>query len=122
MFGHALPSSLHCYEMVSDNTQFTTVGSVDDMQKGDLVWFGLRLPKVTLPEFSPMYSEDGSLVNWRDNPVKHVAIYTGEKTSDYMLLHATPIGGSTAVWPLRRFEKYKRYEKVYRISRLAIAQ
>lgn len=122
LFGHSLPTSLHCCEMFSDIARFNTVESVQDMQAGDLVWFGLRSPKVPLEEYNPEYDEDGVLVNWRDNPVKHVAIYTGERTDDYLMLHATNIEGTNVVWPLQRFAAHRRYEQVYRISRFALSK
>lgn len=122
LFGHSLPPALHCYEMFSDTAQFSTVESVKDMQAGDLVWFGVRSPKVPLEEYNPQYDEDGALVNWRDNPVKHVAIYTGERADDYLMLHATNVEGTNAVWPLWRFATHRRYEQIYRISRLALGE
>jgi len=123
LFGRSLPSSLHCYEMFSDTTRFDTVTSVEDMQAGDLVWFGVRSPKVPLEQYDPQYDEAGALVNWRDNPVKHVAIYTGEQSDgDYVMLHATNVEGTNVLWPLQQFATHRRYEQVYRISRLALSE
>ena len=120
LFGRKLPPDLHCFEMFSDKQMFTTVDATDDMLTGDLLWMGPRSPKVPLAEFKPKYDQSGSLVNWRDNPIKHVGIYTGEQTDDYLLLHATHYEGTTAVWPLQQFTNYRRYEHIYRISRLVV--
>lgn len=123
LFGYSLPTSLHCYEMFSDTSHFKTVESIDFLEPGDLMWFGLRHPGIPIDQYQPQYDERGTLVNWRDNPVKHVAIYTGEQANDdYLMLHATNIEGTNAVWPLQKFASFKRYERVYRISRLAVGE
>lgn len=122
LFGQSLPNSLHCYEMVSDTQYFDTIDSTETMQAGDLVWFGLVSPKVSLLDYIPQYDRNGDLVNWRDNPVKHVAIYTGENPRDRLMLHTTNIEGTNVVWPLRQFADYRRYERIYRISRLALSE
>lgn len=118
LFGRTLPEELMCYEMFADTAQFDTVGSLDQMQAGDLIWFGIDKPEVPLEDFQPSYNAAGELENWWQSPVKHVAIYTGQQTDDYQLLHATHLTGTNVVWPLRQFAAYERYRKIYRISRL----
>lgn len=118
LFDYSLPPSLHCYEMFSDEERFLPIDAADEMQKGDLVWFGHSSPRIPIDEFVPHYDDGGTLTNWMDNPVKHVAIYSGEKIDDFMMLHATYIEGTNVIWPLKKFADYVRYEKIYKISRL----
>lgn len=119
LFESDLPSTMNCYEMYIDDTRFSTVETVDTMQKGDLAWFGSAHPRVAIEDFVPEYSETGYLLNWRDRAVNHVAIYTGEVSDgEYQMLHSTPIEGTNVMWPLSRFAEYARYEKLYKISRL----
>src|ERR1700757_315636 len=114
LFGHSLPPELHCYEMFTDNKRFYTVDSLEGMYMGDLVWFGTANPRIPIDEFEPKYGEDGFLLNHRDSAVKHVALYTGERSeNDFLLLHSTHIAGGNVIWPLSRFSAYKRYEKIY---------
>ncbi len=119
LFDQKLPTNLHCYEMATDYDYFKTVESPDLMQQGDLVWFGYANPHQSIEDFEPTYDDEGYLLNWRDSPIKHVAIYTGEQqNNDFMMLHSTHIEGTNTVWPLSLFAMYKRYEKIYRIGRL----
>ncbi len=117
LFNYRLPPGLMCSELYADREHFRQVERLEDMQRGDLVWFGAADPKIELAEFVPQY-EDGQLVNWTDFPVKHVAIDTGERGDDYQLLHSTYVEGTNVVWPLAEFENYKRYKKLYGITRL----
>lgn len=110
----------HCYETFSDTERFVTVPSLPDMQTGDLVWFG-HTHSQPVDSFVPQYNANGYLLNWRESPVSHVAIYTGQQEdNDYLLLHATDIAGTNVIWPLQRFATYPRYEQIRRVSRLAI--
>jgi cell wall-associated NlpC family hydrolase len=119
LFDQTLPTSLHCYEMATDNDYFETIESLDLMQRGDLIWFGYANPHQSIEDFEPSYDNEGYLLNWRDSPIKHVAIYTGEqRDDDFMMLHSTHIEGTNTIWPLSLFAHYKRYEKIYRIGRL----
>ena len=59
------------------------------------------------------------LVNGSDVPVKHVAICVGARDDgDHLLLHASSVDGTNALWPLRRFRDYDRYGSIYAIRRL----
>ena len=52
-------------------------------------------------------------------PVNHVAICTGANDDgDHVLLHASIVDGTNALWPLRRFDDYNRYRRIYGIRRL----
>lgn len=118
-FGVSLPASLHCWEMFNNHDLFTDVLSVDDLRRADLFWFGPDQPDSVIEDFRPIRGENGLLRNW--GPIKHVAIYTGQRQgSDPLLLHATKSGGTeeSVIWPLSEFAGYPRYGKVFRISRL----
>jgi len=119
LFDRKLPANLHCYEMATDKDFFETIKSPELMQQGDLIWFGYANPRQSIEDFEPTYDNEGFLLNWRDSPIKHVAMYTGERQDDdFMMLHSTHIEGTNAIWPLGLFATYKRYEKIYRIGRL----
>lgn len=121
IFGRELDPSRHCYEMFTDNEQFATVESAAEMRIGDLAWVGVSRPPVPLDKFVPEYDDTGYLLNWRDFAVNHVAIYTGQtQDGEPLMLHASPMDGTNAIWPLSRFAEYQRYEKIYRISRLIL--
>lgn len=119
LFGYGLPSALQTYELVRDREHFEPVLNPADLRAGDLVWFGLADPPVSLEEFTPRYDGD-ELLNWRDHPVKHVAIATGTRDDegDPLLLHASRIAGTTVLWPLGRFGDYDLYQHIYAILRL----
>lgn len=118
LFGKTLPPELHCYEMFADQEQFSTIPP-EGMRLGDLVWFGPRAPSTAPCSFIPQYIPGSShLENWRESPVRHMAIHTGETVyDDPLMLHATPHEGTTAIWPLSQFEGYPRYAKICRIGR-----
>ena len=122
LFGQVLPRELDCFEMFTDKDRFEKVRSVMDAQLGDLVWFG-RKPLTPAIDFVPDYDDRGHLVNWPEHPLEHVAIATGElgEDRDPLLLHATHIEGTTAVWPLSRFLEQPRYAEVHGVSRLRIS-
>ncbi|MEK7153730.1 MAG: hypothetical protein AAB834_07285 [Patescibacteria group bacterium] len=122
LFGCELPPKLMCAEMYCDRDYFAPVESFLAMREGDLVWFGIANPTIPTDEFEFRY-EGGNLANWADFPVKHVAIYTGVTDSEgnHVLLHSTFREGNT-LWPLARFNRYRRYEKLYGITRLIVDQ
>lgn len=35
-----------------------------------------------------------------------------------MLLHATDVEGTNTIWPLPQFQEHRRYERIYRVSRI----
>lgn len=71
----------------------------------------------------PEYDDSGLLLNWRQSPVRHVAIATGETDQgDDLLLHATHVEGTTVLWPRQKFGGYTRYEREYRVARLVLGQ
>ena len=121
LFGQQPGPDKHCYEMVTDERQFATVGSLREMQSGDLVWFGRGRPPVPIRQFVPEYDSTGYLLNWRDFAVNHVAIYTGmQQDGEPLLLHASPTDGTNVIWPLSKFAEHERYEQIYRISRFLL--
>ena len=118
LFQYSLPSSLHCAELYVNTLHFGVIPDIDNIEQGDLVWFGLADAAIQPEEFEPQY-QDGALINWRDFPVKHVGIHTGETAlDDPLILHATHLAGTNVVWPLSRFSDYRRYQKIYSIRRL----
>jgi hypothetical protein len=118
LFGYTLPARLQSLELARDLAHFEPVPDPGRMRAGDLVWFGVDRPRVGLDEFVPQYDGD-ELVNGSDVPVKHVAIFTGSRDdSDCLLLHASSVDGTNALWPLRRFRDYDRYRRIYAIRRL----
>ena len=118
LFGYTLPARLQSLELARDLAHFEAVPDPERMRLGDLVWFGVDQPRVGLDEFVPQYDGD-ELVNGADVPVKHVAICTGSRdASDSLLLHASSVDGTNALWPLRRFSDYDRCRRIYVIRRL----
>lgn len=119
LFEKELPEDLLCAELYADRDYFDHFDSLDNLQTGDLVWFGIENPRIMPDDFTPLY-EQGRLVNWRDFPIKHVAISTGERdeTGDELLLHSTYYEGTNTIWPLSQFASYERYRRTYGISRL----
>jgi hypothetical protein len=118
LFGYTLPARLQALELSRDLTHFEPVPGPERMRAGDLVWFGVDGPRAGLDEFVPQYDGD-ELVNGSDVPVKHVAICTGSRDDrDSLLLHASSVDGTNALWPLRRFGDYDRCRRIYAIRRL----
>lgn len=116
-----LSPKLHCFEMVGDRQRFETVKDLNDLRPADLFWFGQDVPEDVLAAFEPQYNQDQWLLNWQDNPVNHVAIFTGYRDhgGEPLLLHASPEDGRNAIWPLAKFAQYPRYKKLWRVSRFA---
>ena len=118
LFGCTLPARLQSLELARDLTHFEQVADPGSMQAGDLVWFGVDRPRVGLDEFVPQYDGD-ELMNGSDVPVKHVAICAGTcDDGDRLLLHASSVVGTNALWPLKQFRDYDRYRRIYAIRRL----
>lgn len=123
LFEVELPPELHCAELYTDKQYFTRVDNLADARHGDLVWFGIADPPIEPEAFVPLY-QNGMLVNWRNFPVKHVAIHTGkhDKQGEPLLLHASQKDNTNVIWPFSQFaERNRRWQKFYGISRLAIA-
>jgi len=119
LFNLRLPADLHCYEMFVDQEHFEDVPDISAMQMGDLVWFGSSEPSIPPEFFVPEYNAEGYLLNWKNSPVNHIAIYTGEISElGPQMLHATHLTGGTVVWPLSKFAEYQRYGLVRRIARV----
>lgn len=118
LFGYALPPGFQSLELFSDLAHFEPVAAVEGMEAGDLVWFGVACPAVRLEDFAPRF-RDGELLNFGDFPVNHVAVCTGDRDNgDPLLLHASYMDGTNAVWALSKFRAYERYGKIYAIRRL----
>ncbi|MBL7500904.1 hypothetical protein I6A84_13720 [Frankia sp. CNm7] len=118
LFGYALPASFQSVELFGDARHFEPVPELADLRAGDLVWLGVAEPRVPLDEFVPRYQGD-ELLNFRDFPVNHVAVHTGTRAAgDHLMLHASPVDGTNALWPLHRFRDYPRYRQIYAVRRL----
>jgi hypothetical protein len=118
LFGHVLPASYQSLELFQDRRYFEPVDDLARSRAGDLVWFGVAEPRLPLDEFVPLF-EDGELLNVADFPVNHVAVHTGEHLGgDPLLLHASSLDGTNALWPLRRFADHPRYGRIYGVHRL----
>lgn len=121
IFDYELPGELHCAEMYLDQQHFTEVGDATQAQRGDLFWFGISGAAQPPEAFQPQYDAAGALVNWREFPVKHVAVHTGDyREDDPLLLHATHRTGTNSVWPLQQFFAYPRYQKLFAVRRLQV--
>jgi hypothetical protein len=119
LFQYSLPSHMQATELSSDVVHFGLVESTADMITGDLLWFGTDKPVIHLDDFIPRFAADGELLNFDEFPINHVGIYTGERQgAEYLILHASPVDGTNAVWPLSRFADYRRYGTIYKIMRL----
>jgi cell wall-associated NlpC family hydrolase len=118
LFNIELPAELDCYELYTERALFEEVAA-EQMATGDLLWFGWSNPKIPIENFVPKYS-GSNLANYQDRAVTHVGIYTGEQdeVNDPQILHSSPVEGTNAIWPLRRFSDYPRYSKLYGITRL----
>lgn len=120
VFDYELPSHLAFAELCLDRIHFASVESVNDARLGDLFWFGVQHAAKRPEDIVLHYNNKNELINWQEFPVKHVALHTGVgDPTDPLLLHATFIGGGrNAIWPLSKFCHYRRYKKLYGISRL----
>ena len=124
LFGYTLPSDLRCTEMFLDSQHLTRSAHLDlsKLQQGDLLWFGVGRPDYVVDAFAPRYDETGHLLNWREFPINHVGIHTGEFiNNDPLVLHSAA-GENTTIWPLSSFAEIPRYQKLWGVSRLAIRE
>lgn len=121
LFNVKLPSNLLCAELYADRDYFDHIEPFDELKEGDLVWFGIEHPTLSPETFVPCYV-DGVLINWREFPIKHVAVSLGErdKSDEELLLHSSYQERTNAIWPLSRFTRYKRYQRTYGLSRLKV--
>lgn len=118
LFGFQLPAELQSLELSSDDAHFESLGWPTDLASGDLIWLGTNQPLIDLAEFTPRY-DGNNLLNFNEFPINHVAIATGERREgDALLLHASPIDGTNALWPLHRFIEHERYGRIYKVMRL----
>jgi len=76
LFGYVLPVTYQCTELSTDQEHFTSIPSASLMRPGDLVWFGLANPVISVEDFVPRF-EGGRLSNFNEYPINHVAINTG---------------------------------------------
>jgi hypothetical protein len=118
LFGYTLPAWYQSRELVRDLAHFEAVPDQERMQAGDLVWLGADRPLASLEEFVPRYRghepPDGP-----DFPATHVAICTGARAgADHLLLHASTVDGTSALWPLRKFDDYAGCRRIHAIRRL----
>ena len=115
LFNYELPSELQCTEMFLDRQHFTDVRDISQHRLGDLFWFGVDDAVVEPTAFVPIYDDKGNLTNWKDFPIKHVAVATGrvDDSGDPLLLHSTHIEGTNSIWPMRKFGDYRRYRKLH---------
>lgn len=120
MFGKDLPGYMKCYETFTNDQQFENVARIEDAQAGDLVWFGVANPKISLDQFVPEYKGD-VLVNWADFPIEHVGVFTGEFNEDgqHLILHASKYERTKpAKWTIAQFKEKPEYSEIYGIQRL----
>ena len=118
LFGYVLPATYQCTELSTDYQHFSAVARPSLMRPGDLVWFGRANTAIRVEDFVPRF-DNGSLANFDEYPINHVAIYTGVfDQADHHLIHANQADGTNAVWPLRAFRDHLRYSRIYAIMRL----
>jgi len=138
LFGHALPAGSQSVELFGDLERFEPVPATARLRAGDLVWLGAAAPAIRPEDFVPRY-RNGELLNFAEFAVNHVAIATGDREDgdvadgsvadgdvadggladgDELLLHASPVEGTVALWPSRRFRDHDRYRTVYAVRRL----
>ncbi|MGD0284332.1 MAG: hypothetical protein ABSB12_01930 [Candidatus Saccharimonadales bacterium] len=122
LFNYELPSGLLCAELFLDQEHFAPITDISNLQMGDLVWFGNGNNLAEPSQVELRYGKHGKLINWREFPVKHVAIYTGVmEVDDPLLLHATFFdGGKNTIWPMSKFQTYQRYKKMHGVTRFII--
>jgi hypothetical protein len=116
LYGVELPENLGCAELYQDTEFFKPVENIENIQVGDLTWFGIENPSVPPENIELVHRPNGELVNWRDFPVKHVGI-TYDIQEEPQILHATHFAGTNVVWGLSAFAQHRRYKKLYKVSR-----
>lgn len=118
LFGHALPAGFQSLELFGDDEHFESIADGALLAAGDLIWFGAANPRIPPADFVPRF-RDGELLNFADFAVNHVAVATGRRVDGHsLLLHASPVNGTNALWPLHRFAEHERYREIYGIRRL----
>ena len=118
LFGYTLPAWYQSLELVRDLAHFEAVPDQEGMQAGDLVWLGADRPLASLEEFVPRY-RGHEPPNGADFPATHVAICTGARAgADHLLLHASTVDGTSALWPLGKFGDYAGCRRIHAIRRL----
>lgn len=96
---HRLSADIRSKEIFDDDEQFIPIGTQDGLVHGDIFMFGRK--------------------NLKDPRKLHLAIFTGEEDNegDPILIHATTVEQKVALWPMRQFQLYKRYEILYAVKR-----
>jgi len=107
-FGAKLPIGLWAKETLEDTEVIFETVQDGSLQTGDVFVFGARDPELRRRDPG-------------NSPVFHLALYTGQRneTGDPFLLHTTDLNGSSSViWPLSKFARFSRYEKLHAVKRL----
>jgi hypothetical protein len=118
LFGVTLPARLRSVELSSDLRYFHYVPLGNPLELGDLVWFGPAAAPMSLADFIARYDSGGELLNFSEFPINHVAVYLDYENGHRRVLHASPADGTNAIWPLRRFGDYDRYNAIKAVQRL----
>lgn len=131
LFGVRLPTRLHCTEIQKDiagrGDFFKPVqDGLHAMQVGDIILSGLDRPQSALDRFSPRYDDDGFLRNWRDSPLRHVNVFTGEydeSTGQPLVLDTNPeaSAGIRTLDEVMAFGQQGLHAKVFTVGRLVVA-
>lgn len=121
--GVMLPKDLHCYEMWEDiqrtRRSLRPVEELHVVREGDVVILGLDRRDDVMRHFSPRYSDDGFLKNYADNPLRHVAVCTGEvdeASGTPIVLHTNHHSG-VEIASLDHVRRVEEHAKVYGIGR-----
>ena len=122
LFAADLPSRHQCVEMFYDNPHLQAVPGLAALQTGDVVFVGRAGIQEQLDAFAPRYDSAGELVNWREFPGLHVALYTGLMAADTtpLLIHANPIDNGVGFWSWQQMLRVPRYSMIYAIKRRVI--
>ncbi len=127
LFDIELPGNMRGWEMYCINPFFGDVARAEDMDLGDVLFFG----RPTLPEYalqySPVYDEYKELTNEEigNNLIGqkysgvHLAMNTGEAddTENPLLIHASKMEGTVVIWSLAKFLDLKQYSTIHAIKR-----
>lgn len=104
-FWAGLSTGMWALEIKADEEFLKTV-QLEETEAGDIFVFGAKDPRRKDPG---------------NAQVLHLAINTGQvdkRGYPLFLLHTTDLNGSAStIWPLSRFGRYKRYERLYAIKR-----
>jgi hypothetical protein len=123
LFGHRLPERLRALEMYRDRTLFIDIDTIEQSQKGDVVFFTPSGGRAALDSFIPLYDSHGSMVNAAQMPRVHLAVSMGAEaaTCEIELMHANYNDQGVSIWPLARFSEHPRYREIAGIKRLEAA-